>query len=422
MESKLIPIISLLPRIALLICCIVLSSAFIVFAKWCFGNSISTQVSEVVLAEFAVRLAPSDPQSHYSLAVVNEKTFVQENIERSLSAYQRALSLSPRDFRLWLAAAKALERSGEVVIADQAFKRSLELAPNYAQVSWAYGNYLLRQGHNEAAFAEIRKAAESSSTYLQPAVSAGWQFLDGDVAKIRQFLGASPEMSSTLAAFLGGEKHFDEAFEIWNTLSDQDKKTRFRETGNQIFLQMVAGKRHRLAIAVYNGLIADQDARFAAEQFANGSFERDVKPEGANVFEWQLGAGIQPQFLFDDQQKSDAKRSLVLIFNSSDGRDFRGVSQTLLIQPGKMYEMSIAYRSELQTSATFRWEVVDTEGRVLAETAAVEAQSEWKTLDLRFTAPETEEAVTIRLARVKCGQGICPVSGKIWFDDFRLKF
>ncbi len=422
MATKIISVKSLFSKLALLIPCLVLCSLLIVFAKWCLGNAISTQVTENTLAEFSVTLAPSDPQTHYALAVVNEKTFLPEDLEKSVSEYQRALALSPHDYRLWLSLATALERIGDSNGADVVFKRSLELAPNYAQVAWAYGNYMLRQGNTDAAFVEIRKAAESNNTYLQPAVSAAWQFLRGDLTEVRKVFGASPEFNSMLASFLASEKRFDESMEIWTALDEKDKKTRFKETGKQIFQDMVAGKRYRNAIEVFNGIASEPEQKYAKETISNGGFEKDVSPEQADVFDWQLGPGLQPQILFDEGQKFEGNRSLVVVFNSSDGRDFRTVSQTVVIQPGKNYELSFAYKSDLKTASTLRWEVIDSSGNILSETEAAEQRSNWNKTAISFTSPEMEDSVTIRLARVKCAPGICPITGRIWFDDFRLRF
>jgi Flp pilus assembly protein TadD len=422
MALKKIPIKNFPSKIVLVFVCVFLGSVFLIFAKWCFGNSISTQVSENVLAEFAVSLAPADPQTHYSLAVVNESTFLPEGFVRSLGEFQLALSLSPHDYRLWLAFAKALERSGDASGAENALNKALELAPNYAHVHWAYGNFMLRQGKTDEAFAEIRKAAESNNTYLQPAVSAAWQFLGGDLTRIRQFFGTSPELNSMLALFLANEKRFDESVEIWNSLDSADVKTRFKETGNQVFQQMVAAKKYRHAIDIYNSISAESDPGFAKERISNGSFEKDVKPENSNVFEWQLGAGVQPQILFDEIQKSAGNRSLVVVLNSADGRDFRNISQIVVVQPGKKYGFSFAYKSALKTSATFRWEVADSGGKVLSESEAVAQESDWKRVEMSFTAPQDSESITVSLVRAACRDTICPISGKIWFDDFRLSF
>ena len=415
-----IPLKNITAKIFLLTGCLLASAVLVLFAKWSFGNSISTQVGDKVVAEFAISLAPKDPQTHYSLAVLSEKTFLPEDQERSLNEYHAALALSPDDYRLWLAYAKALERTGDSANADIAFKKANELAPNYSQVNWAYGNFLLRQGQNEPAFALIRKAAESNPTYLSPAVSTALQYLDGDLEKIRGILGSSPELNSTLAVFLADEKRFDESLQIWNSLPAETKKTQFKSQGDGLFQKFVQAKRFRGAFEVFKSISNDESINVEPEAITNGGFENDVLPTGAIVFDWQLGNVLQPQIGFDEAQKTEGRRSLVFVFNSGDGKDFRSLTQTVVVRPNSKYRLGFSYKTDLKTLATFRWEVVNLEDKVLAESAVLNQRTEWNKIDLDFTTSATGEAVVIRLARAQCPNGICPISGKVWFDDFRI--
>jgi len=125
------------------LCCL---TASFFFAKWCFANAIATQALLKEVAELSVVLAPNDPQTHYALAVLNEKTFLPEDLTKSLAEFEQATALAPHDFRLWLALGKARERRGDAAGAELALRRTSELAPNYAQIQWTLGNILLRRG------------------------------------------------------------------------------------------------------------------------------------------------------------------------------------------------------------------------------------------------------------------------------------
>ncbi len=421
MTLKTIKINSILTKLALLSVCLILSLMMFFFAKWCFANAISTQSAQKEVSEFAVSLAPDDPQTHYALAVLNEKTFLSEDLERSLAEYELATALSPFDYRLWLALGKARERNGNASGAEAAFRKSLELAPNYAQIHWALGNFLLRQGRTDEAFTEIRRAAEGNETFLRPAVSTAWQNFAGNLSEIKKLFGNSPVLNSMLAAFLANEKRFDEALEIWNSLPLEDRKTIYKEEGKALFTQMIAAKKVRDALEIFNQIAAEGEETFVPEQIANGGFERDVKPKNAPLFDWQLGDGLQPQIGFDDAQKSEGQRSIVIVFNSADGRDFRNLSQLVVVEPNKNYELSFFYNSDLKTSATFSWQIADSANTILAETEPLAEKSDWTKITLKFTTPADAEAVNIKLARVKCPQGICPITGKIRFDDFQLR-
>ncbi len=142
------------------------------FVKWCFAYAIATQADTRELAEFAVNLAPNVPQTHFALAVLNEKTLLPEDLQKSLAEYEKATALAPNDYRLWFALGKSRERGGDAVGAELALKKAVELAPGYSRLRWTYGNILLRQGKTDEGFAEMRQAAETDKTFINPIVAA----------------------------------------------------------------------------------------------------------------------------------------------------------------------------------------------------------------------------------------------------------
>ena len=144
--------------------------------------------------------------------------------------------------------------------------------------------------------------------------------------------------------------------------------------------------------------------------------------QNAGVFEWQIADGTQPQIGLDNQNRRGGERSLLLIFNSTDGKTFRTVSQTVTVAPEKTYRFSAFCKAELKTSAGLKWEIADAaDGKILGSTAAIAGNADdWTNLGINFTTGKTTEAVIIRLTRENCPSAICPISGKIRFDDFSL--
>ncbi len=396
--------------------------AIFFFAKWCFANALATKAPSKEVAELSVNVAPNDPQTYYALAILNEKTFLSENLPKSLSAFEQAVALSPNDYRLWLVYGKTLERSGDSAGAERALRKALEFAPNYAQVQWTLGNILLRRGEIREAFFEIRRAAESDMNYRIPAIAAAWQIFDGNLANIKQNLGDSPNLNSALVMFLAKQKRFAEAVEIWNALPAEEKKTTLKTEGEALFRELVAAKQYRSALEIQTSIDDKSNAEnFAPGKVFNGSFEAEVKREKANVFDWQIADGGQPQIGFDDNQKVGGTRSLVIIFNSTDGKDFRQVSQIIAVEAIRKYDFSLFYKSDLKTSETLRWEIVDdSNGKVLATTNPISANADWTNLKTEFVTAAGTEAVTVRLVRESCKSIICPIAGKVWFDDFSV--
>jgi len=411
-----------LSRTILIIAGFLCLAAIVFFAKWCFANAIAAQAPVKEIAELSVDLAPNDPQSHYALAVLNEKTFLSEDLPKSLNEFEQAVALSPNDFRLWLAYGKARERSGDGAGAELALRKALEFAPNYAQVQWTLGNVLLRRGEIQEAFFEIRRAAESDVNYRIPAIAAAWQISGGNLAEVKQNIGDSVNLNSALVMFLAKQKRFAEAVEIWNALPAEEKKTALKTGGEALVGELIAAKQYRAALEIQTSIDDESSAEnFALGKIFNGGFEADIKREKATVFDWQIADGGQPQIGFDDDQKVGGTRSLVIIFNSTDGRDFRQVSQVIAAEAVRKYTFSLFYKSNLKTSGTLRWEIVDdSNGKVLATTNPISANADWTNLKTEFVTAAGTEAVTVRLARESCKSIICPITGKVWFDDFSI--
>ena len=390
------------------------------FTKWGMANSASVRAEDADVAQFVTGLAPDDPQTHYSAAVLLEKSFEQSDIDKSLNELEIATGLAPENYLYWLDLGRARERNGDPEGAEKALRRALELAPNYARVQWALGNALLRQGRVDEAFAQIQKAVTGDpAAFANPAAVTAWQFFDHDIASIRSFGGGSIQFDSALVALLVREKQLDQALELWNELPPQERRTSLRETGNALVAALLAEKRFRSAGEVSDALAEDAESRI--EKVTNGGFETAVKPTGAGPFEWTIAPGLQPQIVLTSGQKHGGNNSLLLVFNSNDGKEFRAVSQLVAVEPGTAYELEVFYQADVKTNASFKWEVVDaSDGKQIAVSEAIAGRADWSPLHIKFTTSPTSDGVILRLIRDNCPQ-ICPVTGRIGFDDVSVR-
>ncbi len=392
------------------------------FAAWCLANAIAAQSPSKDVARLAINLAPRDPQSHYALAILNEKSFESADLTESEAEFEQATALAPDDFRLWLELGKARERQSDAAGAELALRRAAELAPNYAQVRWTLGNVLLRRGKAEEGFAEMRQAAADDANYRTPLVATAWQIFDGDLDQIKRSVAGDAKMNAALALFLARQKRLDEALQIWNALPAEVKRGELHASGEELYGALLGEKKYRGAAQILIGIgDAAEAENFAVGKIYNGGFESELRREKATAFEWQIADGAQPQIGFDDAQKHGGSRSLVLIFNSTDGRDFRQISQIVAVEAGRKYQFETFYKADLKTNATLRWEIADaSDGKVLATTGAAAGNADWTNLKVEFATAAETEAVVVRLMRADCKSIVCPIAGKIWFDDFSI--
>ena len=140
------------------------------------------------------------------------------------------------------------------------------------------------------------------------------------------------------------------------------------------------------------------------------------------MFEWNIAGGTRPQINISSAQKKSGRQSLVVSFKTVNTKDFRSITQTVAVASGTDYSFSVFYKSQLETNGTLKWEIVDTlANKVIASTEAISTNTDWEKLTTNFTVPEETEGIQIRLIRTGCKSTVCPISGKVWFDDFTIE-
>jgi Tfp pilus assembly protein PilF len=388
-------------------------------AKWSFGNMVSTRADQSQLADFAVDIAPSDPQTHYAAAVLYDKTFIAADEEHSLKEYKQAVTLSPNNYILWLEYGKALERSGEPSQAEMALRYALALAPNYASVQWALGNLLVRTGQTDTGFEQIRNAVDGDPSYAGSAAAFAYQYFDGDLDQTRKVAGNSSRANAALALLLAKQKRFDEASAVWGNVGQPTNDDAITTSGKSLVNELMAAKKFGLAMQIERTV--DASSAYTPETVFDGGFEDAVKLEGASPFEWQIGPESQPQVLQSTAQPHGGSRSLVLRFSSKDGNGLRSISQTVAVRPNAKYAIGGFYHSDLKSDGKLVWQVADaSSGAVIAE-IPIGTAANWTPFSADFQSPSDSDAVVLRLTMKPCGSTLCPANGSVWLDDIVLR-
>ncbi len=387
------------------------------FAKWNFANVISMHADTKDIADLAVSMAPGDPQTHYAAAVIYEKTFDNDDLTRSLKEYEIVAALSPNNYFSWLALGRARGQNGDTAGAGSAYLRALDLAPNYAVVQWAYGNALIRAGHIDEGFLQMGLAADAKSEYVNPSVVTAMTFFDGDAERTRKALGSTPAVNAGMAAFELSNKNYDKASTAWDMIPANEKRTNFRDLGETLISRFVVAKQFRLAARVAKDIWDGEGP--SPEAVFNGGFESPIKLRDARLFDWQIGPGAEPQIGLNEEQKHSGGYSLFMKFNTMQSADFRSFSQMVAVEPGKSYSLDGFYRADLKGALV--WEIADAGGgKSLAKSTSVNGSADWTEFRVNFMVPGDSDGIVIRLARDGCVTQICPISGKVWFDDLRL--
>lgn len=414
---------------------LVLLAAAALYAGWCgvrwgMGNTMaetapnsyaSDPAAAFESAEVAARLAPDDPLTHLMLARLNQISFEPQGVPLALAEYERAAALAPNDYLVWMEAGRARAALGDTEGGLAALRRAVELAPNYTQPRWHLGNALLRAGNTDEAFAELRRAADADPTLRPQVFNLAWQVYRGDMARVTDAVGRTPAARAQLAMVLAGRGNLADALKVWDGLAPADRHANSL-AGDALSRALYLKGQYRRALAV---LTEAGVGGLTEGEFTDGGFESDIGQPGKQPFRWDVTQAAGGQIALDSRGAHGGHRALRIAFNASGQVDFRNVSQVVAVESGARYRLTFFVKTEeLRSAATLVAAVSELSAPdtpFATSAPASQGTTDWQQVSLEFTAGPKTEAVLVRLVRPACVEGVCPIYGKIWYDDFHLE-
>lgn len=392
-------------------------------ARWQIGNMLAefTSVNSPEaprVADLSAAFAPGDPMTNWFLASAERDVFTPDRTTASLKKYERVVRLAPYDYRWWIELARARERAEDAAGAEAAFLRAAALAPAYTFPRWQLGNFYLRQGATEKAFAELRKSAASNPSYRHQVYSIVWDYFDRDPRRLEQIAGDDAAMRADLAVFYAAKERAPESLRVWNTLAPEEKK-RHERAAKLIAQALFEKKYYRSAVGFTGDTETQSGAR--AEQFQNGGFESEVGLENS-YFEWKIAPVEKVDVRLDRLQKREGSRSLRVVFNGFSGAYYNQTYQVVAVEPGAKYRLGFWFRVEnLKSAGNPLIEIVNANDDKLirASEAFPSGTTDWQQVNLEFAAPPNAEGIIVRVGRAFCGAQ-CPLFGTVWLDDFQI--
>lgn len=407
-----------------LIAAIICALAFGWFAvRWQIGDMLAelTQPNDPnanEIAGIAVNLAPHDPLTNWLAASTQKDVFTPEAIAASVAGFEQVVKLAPHNYRWWLELGRAQEQAENAIEAEKAYRRAVELAPAYIKPRWQIGNFYLRQGRGDEAFAELKIAAQDNSVYRDQVFSIAWDFYDHDFNRLEQIAGDDPAVKAGLARFYASKELAADSLRVWNSMAVEDRRAN-QEFGKVIAQAFYEKRFFRQALEFVRELGIDPDAQ--QETVANGGFEKAVS--GDKYFGWQITPIDKMEVKLDPTKKQEGARSLRVSFNGFAEPTLFNVNQYVTVAPSANYRLTFWLRTEnLKSGGMPTLEIYDAnsgKGIKIAD-AFPDGTTDWQQIKLDFSTPAAIEAVGIRTTRIFCGAN-CPIFGTLWYDDFKLE-
>jgi hypothetical protein len=343
---------------------------------------------------------------------------------------EQAVNLSPWSYQARSLLAMAQELNGKQEEAENSLREAVKLAPNHAEVNWAFANLLLRRGKLSESFGPLRIAARSRADLLPTAVETIWRSSGGGLDALRSFAGDDAEVMLAVVKFLTEKNMVAEAGAVFNSIDKQAKA--HSPQSPELIRALMRGGRFDLARATWvelmttlrpetsSGVPPDSAAK-PTPLIWDGGFEMDAV-EGLNQFNWTIRPNQFAWVAVDRSVARTGGRSLKVVFSGLDTTTLSDqIQQTIVLRPGAAYYLECyAKAKDLITPEGPRIAVIGQSGPIGASGPVSADSDDWQKLTVSFVAPANQAAATLAIVRTPRFSYDDPTRGIIWFDDFTL--
>jgi hypothetical protein len=371
--------------------------------------------------ERATQLEPDDARNWYLLGRYWQFNLENSDTQRAIAAYQKALSYDPRSADEWMDLGSAYESEGNLDAARNAFLEAKRAYPLSPEVAWRYGNFLLRRGELDDAFAEIRHAVEVDPKRGAAAFALCMRIEPDINAVLDRVFPRSQDAYLSVIAALVDRQQTDQALIVWDRLAALSPKLKLFEAYPLLEdlihnRQMAAAQRVWEQALAFAGISRPSDP--PGSLVWDGGFETSVVGGG---FTWRYTAytnGVQ--VTLDSKEKHSGNRSLRLTFNGLQNVNFTDVCQYIAVQPSTAYRFTAWVRTRsLSTDQGVRFALHSFTDSVnsIAWTDDVRGTQGWTQLSLPWTAGNDVHELLLCVSRLPSAKFDSKIAGSAWIDD-----
>jgi tetratricopeptide (TPR) repeat protein len=374
--------------------------------------------------ERATQLEPGDVRNWYLLGRYWQFNLEDSNTQQAIHAYKVAVSVDPLSSEAWLGLGAAYESAGEIAPARDAFLQARKAYALSAEVSWQYGNFLLRQGELAAAFAEMRRAVEADPKRGAEAFSRSLR-ADPDVAQILDRV--LPPIRDVYVDVIWDqitEGHSDNALKVWDRLAAIHPSLPLRDVftlmGALLARKQIADARRVWDQGVGFAGMADLQGPQGSVLW-DGGFESGVANGGFSWIFPDVARGVQ--IAIDTGEKHSGSHSLRLTFDGKSNVNLQGACHYVPVQPSTPYRFSAWVRTrELTTDQGIRFQLrsLGTQDNSVGVTPDVHGSQPWTQIQNDWVSGKDVQELQVCVVRFPSDQAENKFQGSAWVDDVAL--
>lgn len=359
--------------------------------------------------EWAARLTPRNPHIHRLLARYYLTDPNNPDFDRALYNADRAVTLSPQDYRNLLVKAEVLEVLGDKLGAEALIQKALELAPNYFAPNWHMANLLIRQGKIQQSAPYFRTSLQANPEQTKRYLEIFSQLGGGNVALMRSLLPETRVARNHLLIFLIEQKDYLGAAAQWKTLPAEEREDYL---GRNILTNLLKNGHYHEGFQFWKELTG----RIEAEPgLRNGRFEEQIA-EDAYDFDWKFKdyKGVRLE-----RDSAPTGFSLKLNYSDLGNSGFEHLTQSVFVKPNSSYWLKFKAKAEkLSSDGLPQIEVVA--GSTLASLPIERGSYDWREYAIPFRTDQNS-LIEVKLIRKQCPASPCPILGQLWLSDFSLQ-
>lgn len=375
--------------------------------------------------QLANRLEPENPEYWYRFG-----HFQQFNLEQSDSAeaeqlLKKAIEINPKYTDAWLDLGTAHELDGNLPEARDAYFQAKQSYPASAEVSWRYGNFLLREGDSKAAYPEFRRTLELDPRRAASAFSRCYR-ANPDLDEILDgILPPTPQAYIDIIKETSDSKQLAVAQVVWNRLL-------------KLHPQLTVADFQPLVSA----LMLDGDTVEARRVWEEGTAAMYLPPLGGlpgsviwdpsfesglndAIFSWSLqpiSQGVTAAF--DTSARQSGNQSLRLAFDGKHNPNIEPACIRAVVTPSTDYQFSAWVKTNAITTdhgIGFRIHSLTNTAEVSQVTSReVFGTKPWTFVGLTYITGPNVRSARVCLYRDRDLDTDVRITGTAWVDDVNL--
>jgi tetratricopeptide (TPR) repeat protein len=373
--------------------------------------------------ERATRLEPGNAENWYLLGRYWQFNLEDPDNDKAIAAYRRSLSFDPHSADTYIDLATAYEGLDDIADARDNFLKAKKAYPLSAEVSWRVGNFYLRQGELDLAFAQIRESVKADPIRGAEAFSRCLRVEPNIKTVLALALPENPDVYLDIIRGLSGEGRTSDALIVWDRLAAMNPS--FSLGQSYPLIDALRAKREIADAtrvwkqAVYfagMGEVGDP----TGSVLWNGGFESPFRNSG---YAWFFSDNMRSvQIQLDPRERHSGAQSLRLTFDGKSDINFAEVCHIVPVTPLGLYKFSAWIQTrDLTTDQGLRFRIQSMGvGGAPLYTPEVHGTQPWTEVEIPWSADAGANEAQVCIVRLPSDQPDNRIRGAAWVDDVSL--